>query len=439
MKLLGRNTSLRVFIQAVIIWVLFEQVRVFFRLDDPSSNTSSSGTPSTWLPEHNVLKLLDDYKKAHNVDTLNAAAAAAADASNNTRVYVVGQYSCPFQAGNRIFHFLNAFVHAVILDKPLVWKYCTTNRICPRHGKVEDCNQVLNRADWIPSYQAFVLGSANNPKTELLHGRGRHLKREDILNVSKREIALDQLRYPDATDVVLETRILERPFLGAWLTAPEIREKNILSLEAYARARMLFAAGSDFAYGALFHVAFQIDPSILPEDESLAKLKLEHPYSTSLAMHSRHQQKLDPGNDTSTEELCLKKAYQMTRKSSGFLHAPPPCAMVLMSDRSVTLDGLQQTRPSGCTPVLATHQKGQSFRSEHGEFAGAGFFQDLALAQHAKDAVVLTYRSSASELMRTVWRYQRFMTNQTGKIVACTIRDPNGTQCDCTSERIGPR
>jgi len=422
MKILGR-------ILGVVICLCLHQV--FFRLDtSKATSTATRDERSTGSvnQERNVLALLDDYKKAHDVKILEA------DATNNTRVFVVGTYSCPYQAGNRIFHFLNGFVHAVVLNKTLVWKYCNTNKICPKHGSVEDCDLVLKRADWIPSWQTIV----GDVKTELLHDT-RRPKRERVLdnNVTKREIPLDQLwNDSSSTKVFLETGIVEGPGLW-WLALPEIREKNILSPAAFQRAKTLFSAGSDFAYGALFDAAFQIDPALLPTEETLLKLGLDHYYSTSIALHSRHQNKLDEGNDTSIEEECLQKAYQMTKKrSTSSSFQSPPCAMVLMSDRSATLEGLQQKRPSGCTPVVASHQTGQSFRSEHGEFAGAGFFQDLALAQHAQDAVVLTHHSTASLLIRCVWRYQRFVSNTTGDIVSCTIREPNSTQCNCRSERI---
>jgi hypothetical protein len=60
------------------------------------------------------------------------------------RKYIVGTYSCPRQVGNRIHEFLNTFLAAVILDRTLLWHYCS-QKYCNQHVSESECTRFIHR------------------------------------------------------------------------------------------------------------------------------------------------------------------------------------------------------------------------------------------------------------------------------------------------------
>ena len=43
--------------------------------------------------------------------------------TNDERFFMVGYYSCPMQAGNRLHDFWNSFIVAIVTNRTLLWKY----------------------------------------------------------------------------------------------------------------------------------------------------------------------------------------------------------------------------------------------------------------------------------------------------------------------------
>ena len=87
---------------------------------------------------------------------------------------VAGESSCPMQAGNRLHHFFNSILWSVVTNRTLLWKYydqktCKTigqniyPTVCSAANTVEDCNQVLKRSSWIPSYDHWI-GKTSSPR-----------------------------------------------------------------------------------------------------------------------------------------------------------------------------------------------------------------------------------------------------------------------------------
>ena len=83
-----------------------------------------------------------------------------------------------------------------------------------------------------------------------------------------------------------------------------------------------------------------------------------------------------------------------------------------------------------------------SFSAEHGVFAGAGFFQDLALARLASDAVVVTAQSTASLLLSSqmaVRRWRVDIEEHSGRshrpMTLCVMSREEGT-CECSSKLL---
>jgi len=91
----------------------------------------------------------------------------------------------------------------------------------------------------------------------------------------------------------------------------------------------------------------------------------------------------DRGGNVKREKECLE---QLMRSNDG------PCTVYLLSDRPLTVRLLRNvTRSLNCTPITANHEtQSYGYRKEHGPFAGAGFFRDLALAANARDGFAVS-------------------------------------------------
>jgi hypothetical protein len=74
-----------------------------------------------------------------------------------------------------------------------------------------------------------------------------------------------------------------------------------------------------------------------------------------------------------------------------------------MSDRDCTISRLTTWLTNrNISVAVAQHDQHIDFLSEHGPFAGVGFFQDLALASTARSAIVAMRRSSSDLLLELV-------------------------------------
>jgi hypothetical protein len=62
------------------------------------------------------------------------------------RKFAVAYYSCPQRAGNFFHSFFNTVTWAMIQNRTLLWAYEN------KKNQEDDCQAVLKRAEWIPSY-----------------------------------------------------------------------------------------------------------------------------------------------------------------------------------------------------------------------------------------------------------------------------------------------
>jgi hypothetical protein len=117
----------------------------------------------------------------------------------------------------------------------------------------------------------------------------------------------------------------------------------------------------------------------------------------------------DNGSKIKRGKLCFDKLLQ----SQNYAYL---CQVLLLSDRPKTVikaaEYLSQ-KYIHCLAMVAPHDTGKSFRSEHGPFAGIGFFQDLAFVANqtiqmptAITAVVGSKHRSSSQLVREIVAYQ---------------------------------
>ena len=393
--------------------------------------------------EASVMQLLRDYIQQNKVDTiLQEYRTSSRDDHYDQRRYVRGVYSCPYQAGNRLNQFLNAFAFAIVTNRTLLWHYCDDDEICPMHYNVQDCEKVLRRASWIPSMDATTATtsypwSSTPPITQLWNNS--HPTRSEVLH--PRAVPLDAM-----TDPIIDIGVMEA-CTSPILASPAALQ--IISPSAHQVALRLFSAGRRFAFGALFQAAFRLHPELLPppglvEEQMMAR---EEPQGISMAIHARHLFPEDDGSDTTVDEMCLEQAYQTVKNRTSAVpdnnnnnsSSSQLCSIIVMADRSVTLQRLSsKVHRMGCDKAVAAHQRGNSWSNEHGAFAGAGFFQDLALAQYASDAVVLTKKSTATGLLAALVAFRRTQVNHnmtTLRPLVMCFTNRADRRCDCVDPR----
>lgn len=96
----------------------------------------------------------------------------------------------------------------------------------------------------------------------------------------------------------------------------------------------------------------------------------------------------DDGSNVTNEMQCLRRIV---------VGATQPCRVFVISDRSKSVDKISKAvvRDLNCAVSVVNHtEMTPSLTAEHGPFAGAGFFRDLALASRARHGLVGGRRSS---------------------------------------------
>ena len=220
---------------------------------------------------------------------------------------------------------------------------------------------------------------------------------------------------------VIETNSLN--FLASNVSA------SILDANSQMNAKILFGAGRFFAYEALFRACFHL--------QDWGRVSSSSTGGLSLAMHSRHQNPNDLGKDSSLEMSCLNASIQRLQQTvhGRIRHGRGKCTVSVMTDRADTLHSLEveAMNQTSCEVVhLDSHRTGKSFRSEHGPFAGSGFFDDLAFAQNAVNGVITTKGSTASQLLLAMVAFQRARLQDCHPLLICQLCHQCQT-CICSS------
>lgn len=379
---------------------------------------SSEGNET--LARRDVLRVWSQYKLEHSDSTLRHGL----NRGNDNRKFAVGYYSCPLQAGNRLHHFMNSLIWAVVTNRTLLWKYydmaaCQAiggkynAKICLTANTVEDCGDILERAEWLPSFHEWAshydLGSPLNLSFWTTHEASTNHK--FWFDGADKEAGL-----ADSTTALL----VDFPqMLGqdAWVLHSESKRKALLTSKgAQQRAALLFRAGADYLYGLLFFECFGFQPSVtVPVQLGASHNKRgearnsSNATGTTIVVHSRHSNVADDGATIRRETECLDRVL---RNTSGF------CQVMILSDRPKALDGmmgylLNTSRYSHCHTLVAPHDIGNSFSREHGVFAGKGFYQDLAMVSNqtrhiptSSVAFIGSKHRSSSQLVREVMTFQ---------------------------------
>jgi hypothetical protein len=118
------------------------------------------------------LRVFERYKHYHSQESFLREDLAA----NNRRQFIIGYYSCPLQAGNRLHDFWNSLIVAMLTNRTLLWKIMDTvtclatnhgydPKVCTHNRTKQDCSaHSLERAAWIPSFEEWA------PKLHILDG-----------------------------------------------------------------------------------------------------------------------------------------------------------------------------------------------------------------------------------------------------------------------------
>jgi len=451
-------------------------------------SSSSSSYRDIELPEHVVangkdsvdnpllllpLKILEQYRRWHGVEAIRREQQSSGlHSSNNNRTYAVGFYQCPLAAGNRMHEFANSLLWAIVTNRTFLWKYWD-DQTCLKYApdkliefhtcdvestRIEHCDALLQRAEWIPSYDEWF------PQVDILrHNQPVVLPAKATLpkpamNMRiKNPVVVDSQQLRQTTPVAIFMRFQNRL---SYLGRPEYRDRKLQTEWGRHAAQQLFSLGEEFLYGLLFRYCFDFSKSIRgsvalsgePGRATTRTTSAVRPYS--VALHSRHNESGDLGCNVENEKQCLQQVL-----SNNLQQQNRGCEVALLSDRDCTIKNLrtwlEQEDQRHCKVHVAQHDVGTGTFSEHGPFAGkhalltrekemlnwhrgccissqknssnvqfyhcigAGFFQDLLLASRvARDAVVGSledpsrygdaWRSSSNMLLEFV-DYERKM------------------------------
>jgi hypothetical protein len=382
-----------------------EKAAAFPSIVDTPSNTRvpvEIASPSIVAPPSNTRvvemppaqQAWANFQKWHSKNALSMEVQQQPQHNSTSRKFIVGYYSCPNQAGNRLHDFWNALIVAIITNRTLLWKYYDQSTclqahkgynplICEVANTEQECAQILTRAPWIPAFDEWapiLLGinhtqlGPRNPYNHTLdwQNTAKLTDSERRERLSFKTSQFDKVVVQTSREMFLDEQVSKRNMSYELLPGRSIDEGSM------GRLKQLYSEGPDFLYGMLFHDTFQLRPELQAPEYSSSAVRLQRTKTNiTIAMHTRHTSKSFEGRKMSLEEKnCVHKVLNQTRGSNRN-NGEIGCTFYLMSDRQLALDRLKKyvVRKTGCTTVIVSHAEGSGSTSEHGPFAGLGFFQ----------------------------------------------------------------
>jgi len=284
--------------------------------------------------------------------------------------------------------------------------------VCNNANKLQDCNEILRRAEWIPSFDEWSQrlsleyhhifpweATHFDPPPKIIKISQRD-KRPIVPQLDLRGMDMEE-KYPHQVAVFYQFRNKQDE-----MAKNKVREALLYTSWAREAAKSLHHLGIDFLYGMLYRNTFELQERFQSPSTS-TKEGLRY----SFVLHSRHIHDDVNGCKIQHERQCLQQV----------LADVPPKQQVwatLMSDRTCTINKIRKwLEDRNVTVEIAAHDNGKSYRSEHGPFAGVGFFQDMELASQARDAFIGTKNimlndsllRSSSNLVLEVMEYEKQM------------------------------
>lgn len=325
------------------------------------------------------VQILREYIQSHSQQHLerlwiDCGNQSSCNAFNETK-FIVEWYSCPLEAGNRIFRFMNGLLWAIFTDRIFLWQYfdkalCDHDRPdtynCDQTNlnSPEECESILHLAEWVPSWEEWsVKLNLSYPVQACAIGE----KPDPIAYHMDASVVPRVIRT--GKQINMETAlVLSTPGRG-------LRRFIIDPLKRIMVTTFLREQGVYFVYGMLFESLFTLDASLVPSEPPLDNNKVD-----TFLLHSRHQFNYEDGSAIHLDVSCMNKVLG-ERVGSQL----KPCFVYIMTDRAATRAKLPEALAAfNCSAVFTSTSQGQSFRYEHGPFAGRGYFQDLAMTRHAR-------------------------------------------------------
>jgi hypothetical protein len=400
---------------------------------EPTTNTPLSTIPKSLLlgakmalPE--PLQVLEQYKQWHSVEALRR--------DPHNRTFALGYYSCPLQAGNRLHHFFNSLLWAVVSNRTLLWKYydketCRAvqsderldNEVCGVANTLHDCDPVLKRASWLPSYDEFAQ-ELKLPEPLYLNfwtTRPSNIPWHQTRNNPWHDSYTNFTGIDNRTEWPLVSFPIMLGMSGS-LNRDDRRRKLLANHWSREMARKLHSLGTPFLFGMLFRESFRMTAMVQQDIPKANHTDTTIHKSFSIALHSRHSNPKAIGADTRNERRCLTQLLDQAPTNS-------ECVVYLMSDRPKTIEMLTAwlSTSKNCTAITAPHQKGTSFRGEHGPWSGIGFYQDLATVSQARNGFIGKTTTSSFLLLEMI-EYDRAMEawrlgegNSTDPLLRCSL------------------
>ena len=391
----GRYSTIAALVSVLTVSTLLSISPDFFLKQHDGSRlsitTKQEHTPSPLDNQQQILTepwdIVDQYIAWHSEEALHL------DPSN--RSYAIAFYSCPHQVGNRWHHFLNSFLWSIVTNRTLLWQYWDQEtcqqfggpydgRICSGANQVEECDVYLERDSWMPSYQNWTAKYKNHPQPKQLsywttHGRtaqpGRGVLPYDQSTKSITEQLGIDARHDQWPVVVFPQMLGPAHTLGN----SNNRQHLLQTKWAQQTAKILYKYGTNFLFGLLFDFAFGLTHQLYDNTTAMV-LPNKHYYhenkqtansksNCSIAVHSRHTNRSELGNDVSEEIQCIQSLWN-SQKHDYY----QSCDLYIASDRPHTLEALvnwcMEQNPHTAFPcrtvVFALHQQGTSFATEHG-------------------------------------------------------------------------
>jgi len=335
------------------------------------------------------VQVLEEYIAQHNAEVVNLYP--------EDRKYFHATFGCPRQAGVQAANFINAFLLAIASNRTLVFSYGGFVKwINQGENTQEECERAFVFPDWVPQRKEIFPNGSNSTAVA-----GARAKPE---NVGDYEL----LKYTKSWGLSI--------FKGEWLGIMNLLDDEASEHYTTAfglekpikddeRIKKLYSLGPLFLYGMLFSEVFPFQPALMQSVQSDVPIWAQNDNVFSMALHSRHMYEDDDGSDVFKEMRCIETVLKQQNTKER-------CILYLMADRPATVQAISNQTASkfNCTVAMVSqHEQVKDHAiAEHGAFAGMGYYQDVVLAAHAKDAFIGKKRSS-SAFVAMMMEYQRRM------------------------------
>eukprot|EP00934_Nitzschia_sp_Nitz4_P000293 Nitzschia sp. Nitz4//scaffold130_size63480//35641//37182//NITZ4_006252-RA/size63480-snap-gene-0.104-mRNA-1//-1//CDS//3329535198//293//frame0 len=406
--------------------------------------TTSPSTDDNFTNKNIPYQMWLQYKHWHSQQALEQEFQQLGGPSPERKFSIV-YYSCPHQAGNRLRNFAESMIWSMLTNRTALWKYYS-NEECKRVNKdfpkvychssynVETCQELLDRNPSLPSFEEWQDKFKLPKRPRILRHWVTHTLPHDKSKIPNGYSYKGASTDNGIVDTLNET-VVVFPFAFLYSISQlnnQINRETILSTQAARdRAVAMLTEPDSYIYGLVRHHTFHIQP----------KYEVPPQYPT---VTKGHIKKENDGSHIHHEQACLDPILSNLTKHDF-------CQLVLLSDREGTLLSIQayiqQSYPSCFVhfvprPAPEPEEEEESIDgieqrtswwTEHGSFAGTGFFQDMSLVANqlryvptTRTAFVAAVRSSNRLVADTIHyelyrRHDHVLGQSPNKLERCLL------------------